>query len=182
MPPPKGLSPRGAATPVVPEFGAAAGTSASRGAGTRGPDAGGGAGASVGTGYYNNYNNGSMDASALSGSGINLGVENLSVESAQNALTTAMRGASRTFKSLSQIDSISNEIIRDVNEGVKVYKFLLDKEEMESAASQLAAVFTKGEYLPSVRLLSRMTNARPSPTRSFATAWSMPPTPETSTS
>ena len=96
-----------------------------------------------------------MDATALSGSGINLGVENLSVESAQNALTTAMRGASRTFKSLSQIDGIANEIIRDVNEGVKVYKFLLEKEEMESAASQLAAVFAKGEYLPSVRLLSQ---------------------------
>jgi len=92
---------------------------------------------------------------ALSGSGMNLGVENLSVESAQNALSTAMRTASRTFKSLSQIDSVSNEIIRDVNEGVKVYKFLLGKDEMESAASQLAAVFSKGEYLPSVRTLSQ---------------------------
>jgi hypothetical protein len=122
------------------------GVGASAGAGT------GGAGASVGSGYNDNAG---MDASALSGSGINLGVENLSVESAQNALTTAMRGASRTFKSLSQIDGIANEIIRDVNEGVKVYKFLLEKEEMESAASQLAAVFTKGEYLPSVRLLSQ---------------------------
>lgn len=122
------------------------GVGASAGAGTRG------AGASVGSGYNDNAG---MDASALSGSGINLGVENLSVESAQNALTTAMRGASRTFKSLSQIDGIANEIIRDVNEGVKVYKFLLEKEEMESAASQLAAVFAKGEYLPSVRLLSQ---------------------------
>lgn len=146
---PKGAIASGSGESARPGVGAAAGTGA--GAGTRGPDAGGGAGASVGTGYYG----GGMDASALSGSGINLGVENLSVESAQNALTTAMRGASRTFKSLSQIDSIANEIIRDVNEGVKVYKFLLEKEEMESAASQLAAVFTKGEYLPSVRLLSQ---------------------------
>jgi hypothetical protein len=122
------------------------GVGASVGSGT------GGAGASAGTG---NYNNARTDVSALSGSGLNLGVENLSVESAQNALTTAMRGASRTFKSLSQIDSIANEIIRDVNEGVKVYRYLLEKEEMESAASQLAAVFAKGEYLPSVRLLSQ---------------------------
>ena len=109
-------------------------------------------GAGVGTGGY--YGN-SGDATALSGSGLNLGVQNLSVESAQNALSTAMRGASRTFKSLSQIDSVANEIIRDVNEGVKVYKFLLEKQELESAASQIAAVFTKGEYLPSVRLLSQ---------------------------
>jgi hypothetical protein len=145
---PKGAIASGSGNNGGPGVGASAGTGAGAGPG----GAGGGAGASVGTGYYNNAG---MDASALSGSGINLGVENLSVESAQNALTTAMRGASRTFKSLSQIDSIANEIIRDVNEGVKVYKFLLEKEEMESAASQLAAVFTKGEYLPSVRLLSQ---------------------------
>ena len=111
-----------------------------------------GAGASVGGNPY--YGNGG-DATALSGSGLNLGVENLSVESAQNALTTAMKGASRTFKSLSQLDAFANEIIRDVNEGVKVYKYLLEKEELESAASQLASLFTKGEYLPSVRLLTQ---------------------------
>jgi hypothetical protein len=131
--------------PGRPGIGATAGTGAGTGGG------GGGAGASVGTGYYG----GGMDAAALSGSGVNLGAENLSVESMQNALTTAMRTASRTFKSLSQIDSVANEIIRDVNEGVKVYKFLLGKDEMESAASQLASLFTKGEYLPSVRMLGQ---------------------------
>jgi hypothetical protein len=120
-----------------------------------GASAGGGsndAGASVGGDSYYGTGGG---ATALSGSGLNLGVENLSVESAQNALTTAMKGASRTFKSLSQLDAFANEIIRDVNEGVKVYKFLLEKEELESAASQLASLFTKGEYLPSVRLLTQ---------------------------
>jgi hypothetical protein len=132
--------------------GASAGTSAGGGAGTGGPGAGGGAGASVGNPYYGN---GGMDASALSGSGLNLGVENLSAESLQNALTTGMRGASRTFKSLSQLDAFANEIIRDVNEGVKVYRYLLEKNEMESASSQIASVFVKGEYLPSVRLLTQ---------------------------
>lgn len=149
------------------------GVGASAGAGT------GGAGASVGSGYNDNAG---MDASALSGSGINLGVENLSVESAQNALTTAMRGASRTFKSLSQIDGIANEIIRDVNEGVKVYKFLLEKEEMESAASQLAAVFAKGNISPAFVSSLRMTRGRPWPMRSFAIASSMRPIQEISTS
>lgn len=145
---PKGAIATGSGNQGGPGAGVAAGTGAGGGPG----GAGGGAGASVGSGYYGG---GGMDAAALSGSGINLGVENLSVESAQNALTTAMRGASRTFKSLSQIDSVANEIIRDVNEGVKVYKYLLEKSEMESAASQLAAVFSKGEYLPSVRTLSQ---------------------------
>ena len=122
------------------------GTRAAAGTGSNG------AAASVGGDPY--YGSGG-DATALSGSGLNLGVENLSVESAQNALTTAMKSASRTFKSLSQLDAFANEIIRDVNEGVKVYKYLLEKEELESAAIQLASVFMKGEYLPSVRLLTQ---------------------------
>ncbi len=123
---------------------------------------GNGVGASAGTGrdgtgasVGNNYNNNGGDASALSGSGLHMGVENLSVESAENAVVTGMQGASRAFKSLSQLDAFANEVIRDVNEQVKVYKYLLEKNEIESAASQLAAVFTKGEYLPSVRLLTQ---------------------------
>jgi len=123
------------------------GAGASAGAGPNGTDA------SVGN--NNNNNDNGMDASAISGSGLHMGVENLSVESAENAFVTGMKGASRTFKSLSQLDAFANEVIRDVNEGVKVYKFLLEKSEIESAASQLASVFTKGEYLPSVRLLTQ---------------------------
>jgi hypothetical protein len=133
---------------AAPTGSAAAGSSsnggASAGAGTNGT------GASVG----NNGKNNGGDGSALSGSGVHLGVENLSVESMENAFTTGMQGASRTFKSLSQLDAFANEIIRDVNEGVNVYRFLLEKKELESASSQLAAVFMKGEYLPSVRLLT----------------------------
>lgn len=87
--------------------------------------------------------------------GVQLGVDNLSVESLMNAVSSGMKTASKTFKTLSQLDGVANEIIRDVNEGVKVYKYLLEKEELESAAIQLASVFTKGEYLPSVRLLTQ---------------------------
>ena len=145
-----------------PKGGVAAGSSGVGGGGGGGgggaprASAGGGpngTGASVGNDYYGNNNGG--DAAALSGSGLHMGLENLSAESLQNALTTGMKGASRTFKSLSQLDAFANEIIRDVNEGVKVYKYLLEKNEMESAASQLASLFTKGEYLPSVRLLTQ---------------------------
>ena len=137
---------------AAPKGGVAMGSGNKGGHGPRASAGGGpdGTGASVG----NDYSNQGGDATAISGSGVHMGLENLSVESLQNALTTGMKGASRTFKSLSQLDAFANEIIRDVNEGVKVYKFLLDKSELESASSQLAAVFTKGEYLPSVRLLS----------------------------
>ena len=109
-----------------------------------------GSGASVG-----NNNNGGGDGSAFSLSGMQFGVENVSVESLMNAVSSGMKTASRTFKSLSQLDGVANEIIRDVNEGVKSYKFLLSQNEIEAATAQLVSVWSKGQYLPSVQLLTQ---------------------------
>ena len=106
-----------------------------------------GAGASVGNDY------GGGEGSAFSVSGMQMGIQNLSVESLMNAVSSGMKTASRTFKSLSQIDGIANEIIRDVNEGVKSYKYLISQNEIESATAQLVSVWTKGQYLPSVQLI-----------------------------
>ena len=106
-----------------------------------------GAGASVGNDY------GGGEGSAFSLSGMQMGIQNLSVESLMNAVSSGMKTASRTFKSLSQIDGIANEIIRDVNEGVKSYKYLISQNEIESATAQLVSVWTKGQYLPSVQLI-----------------------------
>lgn len=53
------------------------------------------------------------------------------------------------------VDSMANEIIRDVREGVQAFKFLLEKNELESASKRLAETFLIGEYLPEVRTLSR---------------------------
>ncbi len=120
-----------------------------------------GGGASAGTGGNNanagiGYgNDGNTMGSALAGDLGQFGVENASVESLMNAVSSGMRSMSKTFKSLSQLDGIANEIIRDVNEGVKVYKYMLEQNELESASVQLASLFTKGEYLPSVRLLTQ---------------------------
>ena len=131
-----------------PKGAAAAGGDGGRsGAGT----SAGSGGASAGVGN----NTSGMDGMALSGSGVQFGLENASVESLMNAVSSGMRTMSKTFKTLSQLDGVANEIIRDVNEGVKVYKYLLEQNELESASTQLASVFTKGEYLPSVRLLSQ---------------------------
>ena len=93
-----------------------------------------GAGASVGNDY------GGGEGSAFSLSGMQMGIQNLSVESLMNAVSSGMKTASRTFKSLSQIDGIANEIIRDVNEGVKSYKYLISQNEIESATAQLVSV------------------------------------------
>ena len=53
------------------------------------------------------------------------------------------------------LDSMANEAIRDVREGVHTYEFLLQKNEMESASKRLSEAFTVGEYVPEVRTLSR---------------------------
>ena len=53
------------------------------------------------------------------------------------------------------IDSLANEIMRDVHEGIQAFKFLLEKNELESATKRLAETFILGEYLPEVRTLNR---------------------------
>lgn len=53
------------------------------------------------------------------------------------------------------VDSLANEIIRDVREGVQSFKFLLGKDELQSASKRLAETFIIGEYLPDIRTLDR---------------------------
>ncbi len=53
------------------------------------------------------------------------------------------------------VDSLANEIIRDVAEGIEAYEFLLERDELESATKRLAETFLVGEYLPEVRTLAR---------------------------
>lgn len=92
---------------------------------------------------------------SFSAQGAKLGVSNLSVESFVGGAATAAQAVSKLISSLSQLDGLANEAIRDVNEGVEAYKFLLSKGELKSATERLAETFAVGEYLPSVRLLSR---------------------------
>jgi len=53
------------------------------------------------------------------------------------------------------LDSLANEAMRDVREGVKAFSFLLEKEELESATKRLAETFILGEYMPDVRTIPR---------------------------
>ena len=87
--------------------------------------------------------------------GVRMGVENLSVESLVGGAADAAQAVCKLISSLSQIDALANEAIRDINEGVDAYKFLLGKGEMKSATERLAETFAMGEFMPSVRLLSR---------------------------
>jgi hypothetical protein len=56
---------------------------------------------------------------------------------------------------VSVLDSMANEAVRDVREGVRAFDFLLTKDELESATKRLAEAFTVGEYMPEVRTLAR---------------------------
>ena len=117
-------------------------------AGTDGKDGGGpGAGAGVGARGGN--------GASFAASGMKLGFENFSVESLTGGAAVAAQTISKLVSSLSQIDSLANEAIRDVNEGVEAYKFLLEQGELNSATERLAETFALGEFMPSVRLLSR---------------------------
>lgn len=53
------------------------------------------------------------------------------------------------------LDSLAKEAMRDSREGVEAYKFLLGKNELESATKRLAEAFAVGEYLPELRTLPR---------------------------
>ena len=53
------------------------------------------------------------------------------------------------------LDSMANEAIRDVREGVKAFEFLIAKNELESASKRLAEAVTIGEYMPEIRTLPR---------------------------
>jgi hypothetical protein len=56
---------------------------------------------------------------------------------------------------VSIIDSMANEMLRDVREGVKAFDFLLTKNEMQGATMRMQEVFVTGEYMPEVRLVAR---------------------------
>jgi hypothetical protein len=53
------------------------------------------------------------------------------------------------------LDSLANEALRDVREGVRTYEFILQRNELDSATKRLAEAFTVGEFVPEIRTLSR---------------------------
>ena len=92
---------------------------------------------------------------SFSAKGMKMGLENLGIESIAGGAASAAQSLSKLISSLSQIDALANEAIRDVNEGVEAYKFLLEQGELQSATERLQETFALGEFMPSVRLLSR---------------------------
>src|SRR5687767_1141463 len=60
-----------------------------------------------------------------------------------------------TTPTVSALDALSSEFIRDVDEGVESFLHNLEKEDLESASKRLSEAFVIGEYLPKMRTLPR---------------------------
>jgi len=56
---------------------------------------------------------------------------------------------------ITTLDAFANEAIRDVNQSVESFGFLLDQGEVDGAMRQLQQAFVTGEYLPSVQSVPR---------------------------
>ena len=60
-----------------------------------------------------------------------------------------------TSPTVSALDSLASEAIRDVDQGVEAFKFLVEKKEFQSAAKRLSEAYVAGEFMPSIRTLPR---------------------------
>ncbi len=60
-----------------------------------------------------------------------------------------------TPPTVSILDSMANEAIRDVREGSRSFAFLVEKGEIYSATNRLQESFVTGEYMPEIRLIPR---------------------------
>lgn len=61
---------------------------------------------------------------------------------------------------LSSVDAIASEAIREVQEGIEAFQFFADRGDLESASKRLSEAFMVGEYLPGVRTLPRSEKMR----------------------
>lgn len=56
---------------------------------------------------------------------------------------------------VTSLDALANEAIRDVREGVEAVEFLLQKDELQSASQRLGEAFAVGEHLPEIHQFPR---------------------------
>jgi len=56
---------------------------------------------------------------------------------------------------VSTLDSLANEAMRDVDKGVEAFTFLVERGELESASKRLAESYLVGEFMPSINTLER---------------------------
>jgi len=72
-----------------------------------------------------------------------------------NETAKAISNFSGMPPTLGLLESMANEAMRDVAEGVEAFTFLVEKKEMAGATDRLAEAFAVGEYMPPIRQLPR---------------------------
>lgn len=72
-----------------------------------------------------------------------------------SAASKALAQGSGQSPTISMLDAMANEAIRDVDEGVKAFSYLISQNDLDSASSRLAEAFATGEYLARIRTLAR---------------------------
>lgn len=65
-----------------------------------------------------------------------------------------------TSPTVTALDTLANEAIRDVDKGVEAFRFLADRGELESAAKRLSESYMVGEFMPSIQTLPRTEKRR----------------------
>ncbi|MDA7518751.1 hypothetical protein N8522_02070 [Akkermansiaceae bacterium] len=69
-----------------------------------------------------------------------------------NKLFTESVGTSPT---VSTMDALASEAIRDIDKAVSAFLFLVESEELESASKRLAEAYLMGEFMPTINTLPR---------------------------
>ena len=72
-----------------------------------------------------------------------------------SAFAKTLSQGSGQSPTISMLDAMANEAIRDVDEGVKSFSYLVSQNDLDSASSRLAEAFATGEYLARIRTLTR---------------------------
>ena len=87
--------------------------------------------------------------------GGNFNLQNLNVNALISGGARGLQALNQVLTSLNQLDALANEAMRDVDESLETFNFLLEQNELKSATERLMEAFAIGEYMPSVRVLPR---------------------------
>lgn len=87
--------------------------------------------------------------------GGNFNLQNLNVNALISGGARGLQALNQVLTSLNQLDALANEAMRDVDESLETFNFLLEQNELKSATERLMEAFAIGEYMPSIRVLPR---------------------------
>lgn len=108
----------------------------------------------------NNNDDGSANFSEVesnynSAVGGNFNLRNLNANALISGGARGLQALNQLLTSLNQLDALANEAMRDVDESLETFNYLLEQNELKSATERLMEAFAIGEYMPSVRVLPR---------------------------